>query len=501
VIRQSRSGEDAVSPAQQKHSITSYAAAHGHAIVGWATDLDVSGAMPPFDRPELGKWLTPDRMDEYDGLIAWKIDRLSRRLLHFAALIDWADRNHKSLAAVADPLDTTTHMGRVIAQIIALLAEWELENIRQRNLATHKTLRGTTRFQGGAVPYGYWPVDNPEGKGKVLAIDPETADVVAGMVAAIMDGKSMASVRDDLAARGVLAPIDYARHCKGQPTQGVVWSTRAVQAILSSRSLLGQFEHKGQVVRDQKTGLPAQRAEPLLTADKWKRLQARLAEAARPRVYRNPKALLADVVVCASCRGKLYHHLPRKGGRSWSYYRCGSRANGKPCARPAGVRVEALDEMVTDAFLGRIGHGERLTRVWRPAEDHSEELATVTRTIDELREEWDLGLYQGDRASYLDRLRWLTDRKTALATLPSRPGGYEFESTGETYAEAWERMETPGRRELLLAAGVVVTVTADKIVMVAVPKDVVSRIKGRRGRPKGWADLPAGDFEVHEARL
>jgi hypothetical protein len=50
-------------------------------VVGLAEDLDVSGAVSPFDRPQLGTWLA--RADEWDGLLVAKYDRLTRSLLDF----------------------------------------------------------------------------------------------------------------------------------------------------------------------------------------------------------------------------------------------------------------------------------------------------------------------------------------------------------------------------------------------------------------------------------
>ena len=57
-------------PERQRSSIQKYAAAYEHEIVGWAEDLDVSGAVSPFERKNLGGWLTDADTGRYDGLLA-----------------------------------------------------------------------------------------------------------------------------------------------------------------------------------------------------------------------------------------------------------------------------------------------------------------------------------------------------------------------------------------------------------------------------------------------
>jgi site-specific DNA recombinase len=58
VIRLSDLSDETTSPERQRSSIEKYAGAYDHEIVGWAEDIDVSGAVSPFDRKDLGGWLT-----------------------------------------------------------------------------------------------------------------------------------------------------------------------------------------------------------------------------------------------------------------------------------------------------------------------------------------------------------------------------------------------------------------------------------------------------------
>ena len=81
-----------------------WAQAEGHEIVAVTKDRNVSGVIPP-ERPELGPWLTePDKLVQYDGIVAHAVDRLSRRYQDVTWLRDWAERNGKKLYVIKDRL-------------------------------------------------------------------------------------------------------------------------------------------------------------------------------------------------------------------------------------------------------------------------------------------------------------------------------------------------------------------------------------------------------------
>ncbi|WP_327587928.1 hypothetical protein OHA25_13715 [Nonomuraea sp. NBC_00507] len=89
-----------------------------------------------------------------------------------------------------------------------------------------------------------------------------------------------------------------------------------------------------------------------------------------------------------------------------------------------------------------------------PGEDHSDELRQIEDAIKTARTEKDLGLFHGDEESYLERIKVLVERRTALLELPSRPSGYEFRPTGRTVAEHWASLSTENKNLLLIKMGV-----------------------------------------------
>jgi site-specific DNA recombinase len=150
VIRLSLVTENTTSPQRQVEKITQYAQLADHELVPVTEadyDLDVSGAVSPFDRPGLGRWLQDDRLDMWDALCAAKLDRISRSLFDFTALLHWLEAHGKTLIILDPMLDLTRPEGRVMANTLMSFAAYEREVIgaRVKDATTSSYARGSTQ--------------------------------------------------------------------------------------------------------------------------------------------------------------------------------------------------------------------------------------------------------------------------------------------------------------------------------------------------------------------
>jgi DNA invertase Pin-like site-specific DNA recombinase len=93
-------------------------------------DEGVSGKT--LERPGLMRALTRIAASEADGLVVAKLDRLTRSVIDFAMLLEWFSVADATLAALDFDLDTSTPSGRLVATIMAGVAEWERGVIAQR---------------------------------------------------------------------------------------------------------------------------------------------------------------------------------------------------------------------------------------------------------------------------------------------------------------------------------------------------------------------------------
>lgn len=70
-----------------------------------------------------------------DTLVVWKLDRLSRSTLHLLEILADLRENQIDFIAITQGIDTTTAIGRMLYGQLAVFAEFEREQIRERTRA------------------------------------------------------------------------------------------------------------------------------------------------------------------------------------------------------------------------------------------------------------------------------------------------------------------------------------------------------------------------------
>ncbi|AIK69070.1 serine integrase [Mycobacterium phage Trike] len=458
-LRISRATEESTSIERQREIVEQWAAAHDHEIVGWAEDQDVSGSVDPFDAPALGPWLSEHRKHEWDILCAWKLDRLSRRAIPMNKLFGWMIDNDKTLVCVSENLDLGTWVGRMIANVIAGVAEGELEAIRERTTASHKKLRELGRWAGGPTYYGYVPKPR-DSAGWELDIDPHAAGVLKEIIEKTIAGQSTESIVVELNERGELAPSDYLRKRTGKPLRGTKWNTSTIRHQLKSKTLLGHMTHKGQTVYDE-AGLPVQKGPALIDRDTFKQLQDALEARGINRTKRVTGASpLLGVAVCDVCGGPMYYRSTsnRNNTGLLRQYICKHGRYGKTQANGGEpyniIQADLLEAHVEEQFLWRMGDKRRIERVFVPGEGHQDELETAERAVEDLTSLLGTITQASARSRLLAQLAAAHDRLSRLEELPASEPRWEIRETGDTYAEAWQKATTEERRQIMLKAGV-----------------------------------------------
>lgn len=436
-IRLSRLTDESTSKERQQEIIEQWAAMHGHTIVGWAEDMDVSRSVDPFDTPELGGWLTkPEKIEQWDIVATWKLDRLATGSIYLNKTMHWCFQHEKIIVSVTENFDLSTWVGRMIANVIAGVAEGELEAIKERTKASRKKLVQTGRWPGGRAPYGYRPVKIPEG-GWALEIDPEQEAVILRTAAEIIDGAAFEAVAKRLREEDVPTP------------RGGKWAPSVLKRMLTNKSLLGHSTYRRETVRDEQ-GNPVLVADPILQLDEWNRLQAAAeARTVAPRRTRQTSPLL-DIVKCWECEENLAYKYYKT---RHCYYHC--RHSGDHTQM---IRSEAVEEWLEGAFLSEVGDDLAQERIYVPAENNRQSLDEATKAADELTGL--LATVSSDtmRTRVLGQLSALDKKISELEKTPARAAHWELRQMDYTYREEWERSDTEGRRQLLLRSEITASI-------------------------------------------
>lgn len=109
-----------------------------------------------FNRPKIKEVIELINNDEVDMIIIYKFDRLTRSMVDLVNFIELCDKNNVSLISVHENLDMSTPIGRMQANMIGALAQFEREQISIRTIdgLQEKASQGQYPL-GNKVPYGY----------------------------------------------------------------------------------------------------------------------------------------------------------------------------------------------------------------------------------------------------------------------------------------------------------------------------------------------------------
>ncbi len=449
-VRLSRSTEESTSVERQREVIQQWASANGHEIVGWAEDLDVSGSVDPFDTPGLGPWLN-HRAGEWDVICSWKLDRLGRNAIQLNRLFGWCQDHDKTVVSCSESIDLGSWAGRMLASVIAGLAEGELEAIRERQRSSRSKLRQLGRWPGGKPPFGYRAVKTDDGWR--LVIDDDAELVVRRIVDSVLDGKPLSRIASELTADGVPTPsVYYARQRGSESREPGRWQATPIRNMLRSKALRGFAHHRGETVRDD-AGMPVQIAEPLVTLDEWDLLQAALdrTQGAFKDARKAEASPLAGLVYCGGCGEKLHHSATRvkRGAKTYDYryYRCRDR-----CSVP--IPAEDLEGVAEDTFLHHLGDSEVRERVWVPGDSREADLREAVAAMDELAAAAGRARSATAKQRLQRQLDALDERIAELEAAPAREARWEYRPTGQTYRSVWESADADARRELLARSGI-----------------------------------------------
>lgn len=83
-------------------------------------------------RPELKKCL--DYLREGDTLVITKLDRLARSTLHLCQIVDRLQRKEVELQVLDQHIDTTTSTGRLMLNLLSVIAQFETEIRSERQM-------------------------------------------------------------------------------------------------------------------------------------------------------------------------------------------------------------------------------------------------------------------------------------------------------------------------------------------------------------------------------
>ena len=143
--------EDGVSLDAQEAKVRSWAELNGAEVVIFR-DEGISGKRAD-NRPGLVAAL--DTVGKGDALVVYSLSRLSRSTRDTLALSDLLTKKEADLVSLSEKIDTTSAAGKMVFRLLAVLSEFERDQISDRTRFALAHKRACNEKTGGDVPFGY----------------------------------------------------------------------------------------------------------------------------------------------------------------------------------------------------------------------------------------------------------------------------------------------------------------------------------------------------------
>jgi site-specific DNA recombinase len=210
------------SVAEQVRRCKQYVEMKGWTLVDEFTDVGTGMNM---DREGFKSMM--ERIDEWDVVIAYKLDRFHRSATNAQTWAAGLNTIGKNFVALDIDVDTTSAMGMFIFRMLTALNQMEVEVTKERTRMGLQAVKNDGRWVG-KPPYGYDSVysetDNEADKG-ILRLNDAEAEVVR-MVFELKDqGETLTGIAESLTTAGILTKSQKRR-----------WSTATIGDMIKRRT-------------------------------------------------------------------------------------------------------------------------------------------------------------------------------------------------------------------------------------------------------------------------
>lgn len=328
---------------EQVERMTKFCEAKGWVVYKVYTDAGYSGAS--LERPALQEMIEDSERNVFDMVLVYKLDRLSRSQKDVLYLVeDVFDKHGIFFSSMTENFDTSTPFGKAMLGILAVFAQLEREQIKER-MAMGKDARAKIgKWNGGRmIPIGY---EYDKIKDKFIVNDYEAMQYIE-LVDLFLKGKAFREMETIFAEKGY-------SHKYG------TWIPKTMRSVLRSKMYLGYLKYNGQWYKSEH---PA-----LIDEETYEQVVALLNQRAEEYKQTGGKAgvvstYLGGLLYCKKCGakyGKDSNGRRDKNGKKKYKYTCYSRSKKMkslvkdPNCKNKIWAVNELDEIILNEIAGLV---------------------------------------------------------------------------------------------------------------------------------------------------
>jgi site-specific DNA recombinase len=397
-------------------------------------------------RPEFENALDDVRAGRIDGIIVWKLDRLSRRTSEIRRITTFLEDHGSRLVSIHENIDTADPVKKEITNLLLAVlagqAQAESESISARVRLHHYDMARKGIVQtGGKRPFGH----TGEGWSE---LEPAEVKILHEAGERILEGESGYSIARDFTEREIPTATGATR-----------WYSEVLMRMLRSPRMIGMQEYGGKLY-------PYNDVPAIFERDEWEHICAKLER--RPATPSETR-LLSNMALCAICsnhlrasgKGNLKGRRQRDPGEF--SYRCRRKTMVRDDGACGKVQITGslADEEVSRRTIAYISDRDKIRRILLTYADKAN-LDAIQARVAQLTEDrqalYDArftpppGMPRLPDSIYYEKLKAIEDERNALmrSSVVTREAGMLAELLELEDVEAeWNARPVQWRRAIL----------------------------------------------------
>lgn len=307
------------------------------------------------NRPEFQKLIKAAKNKEFNILICYRLDRISRNVADFSNTIEMLQKYDIDFISISEQFDTSTPMGRAMMNIAAVFAQLERETIAERIKDNMLELSKSGRWLGGTPPLGFkscaieYKNENNKTKKMFKLVNVSDELKIVKLIYKLYIEK-----------RGFNSVANYMCKNRYKGKNGGEFSRSTIEQIIknpvyciSDEKILNWFQEQGATISGEPDGIHGlmvynkreggKKDKPvsewiisigkhkgIISSDTWLKCQEIIEQnkaKVAPRSCTGEKFLLSGMIICSECGSHMssWSHYNKKYDFMERYYRCNLR--------------------------------------------------------------------------------------------------------------------------------------------------------------------------------
>lgn len=316
-------------------------------------------------RPQFQEMMSQIRAGAFTHLLVWKIDRISRNLLDFAAMYDELKELGVTFVSKSEQFDTSSAMGEAMLKIILVFAELERNMTSERVTAAMISRASNGQWNGGRIPFGY-DYDSETG---TFSFNEEEQRVVIMIHNLYEEQRSLVREARFLNEKGY------------RSRSGNLWSPVTLLNILRSIFYCGDYQYNRlkegdrQKVKDKSEWVTVKDHHPAIVSREQKEriiaiLDARSNQYTKGqlRVQKKHTHVFGGLVFCGNCGAVMTNSACSKKDWSYTRYLCPTKRKSSVACTGKATSDPILGEFIFNYLLNMLNAQRDFASISSPAE-------------------------------------------------------------------------------------------------------------------------------------